>query len=124
VLYPARPLFGGFWYGTEKLWTALQPDGRWYALPQSARGYTQKIVWWRDGYGGTTEQTPALKITGKQLDGDKTFVVNGMTNAHSSDFGGNGWAMMSGVEIPSLGCWEITGEYHGAQLSFVLEVTP
>ncbi len=122
--YPAQPSFGGFWYGTEKLWTALQPGGQWNALPKDRDGYSQKIVWWRLGYEGTTEQQPALKITGKQLDGVGTFVVNGATNAYSPDFGGNGWAIMSGVEIPALGCWEITGEYGGQKLSFVVQVTP
>ncbi len=122
--YSVQAPFGEFWYGTNTLWTALRPDGRWYALPYGGGGYSQKIVWWREGYVGTSELQPALKITGKQLDGTKTFAVAGATNAQSSDFGGNGWAIMSGVEIPALGCWEITGEYNGAKLSFVVEVTP
>ncbi len=122
--YSPKPTFGGFWYGTEKLWTDLREEGTWYALPYDGNGYSQKIVWWREGYVGTSELQPALKITGKQLDGDKTFAVEGATNAQSSDFGGNGWAIMSGVKIPSLGCWEITGEYHGTKLSFVVQVNP
>ena len=122
--YPPKAPYGDFWYGNEKLWTALRPDGKWYALPLGGQGYSQKLVWWREGYVGTSELQPALKITGKQLDGTKTFAVAGATNAQSSDFGGNGWAIMSGVEIPALGCWEITGEYGGQKLSFVVEVTP
>lgn len=122
--YPAQAPFGEFWHGTEELWTALRPDGRWDALPYHGGAYTQKIVWWRKGYVGTNEPQPALKITGKQLDGDKTFVVDGATNAHSADFGGNGWAIMSGVEIPAPGCWEITGEYCGNKTSFVVQVVP
>ena len=32
--------------------------------------------------------------------------------------------MLTGVYVPAPGCWEITGEYHGNKLSFVVWVEP
>jgi hypothetical protein len=32
--------------------------------------------------------------------------------------------MVTGVYVPTPGCWEITGEYNGQQLSFVVWVKP
>lgn len=33
-------------------------------------------------------------------------------------------AMLTGVYVPAPGCWEITGDYQGDRLSFVVWVTP
>jgi hypothetical protein len=32
--------------------------------------------------------------------------------------------MITGVDVPTLGCWEITGRYRSHELSFVVSVTP
>jgi hypothetical protein len=29
-------------------------------------------------------------------------------------------AMLTGIDIPTVGCWEITGDYKGDKLSFVV----
>lgn len=121
--YPAQAPYGDFWYGTEKLWTSLRPDGKWYALPHGEGGYTQKVFWWRNAYVGTAEPQPALTVTGKRLDGDAPpLLASGATNAYHSDFGG--WAMLTGVDVPTYGCWELTGKYGDATLSFVVRVAP
>jgi len=41
---------GGFWYGSNALWTAVRQNGIWEALPHNPEGYTQKVFWWRHGY--------------------------------------------------------------------------
>lgn len=118
--YPAVAPYGDFWYGTARLWTALIPGGKWDALPNDGTGYSQKIFWWSRRYEAATEPAPDLKVTGRQLDGDATFTGMGATNAFHRDFGG--WAMLTGVNIPRQGCWEITGEYAGETLIFVVHV--
>lgn len=119
--YPSKPTFGGFWYGTENLWTALRPDGTWEGLPHNEGGYTQKLVWWRKGYVGTAEPEPAIKVTGRRLDAEAPpLLASSGSNAYSVDFGG--WAMMVGVDVPTLGCWELTGKYGDETLSFVVQV--
>jgi hypothetical protein len=35
-----------------------------------------------------------------------------------------GQFMLTGVEVPAAGCWEITGRYDQTELSFVVWVAP
>jgi cytochrome c2 len=122
--YAAKaPFANEFWYGTENLWVMLRTDGTWRALPHHAEGYTQKIFWWRKGYDWQAEPQPKLTVTGKRLDANAPpLVASRATNAYNAaDIGS---AMLVGVDVPTLGCWEITGEYGGHKLSFVVQVTP
>lgn len=113
---------GYFWYGSEGLWTSLPQDGLWQGLPQNPQGFTQKIFWWRDGYVWNEELEPILIVTGERLDGKAPLIeVSGGTNAYAEDIGS---AMLTGVDFPTEGCWQITGQYGKAELSFVIRVTP
>jgi hypothetical protein len=122
--YPAElpPQYvGEFWYGAPELWTMLRTDGTWNSLPHTSDGYTQKLVWWRQGYDMVAEPTPKLTVTGKRLDAPAPpLFESGATNASAE----LGEMMMIGVSIPTLGCWEIKGEYKGHELSFVVWVAP
>jgi hypothetical protein len=120
--YPSKsPYVGQFWYGTPELWTMLRADGIWSGLPHNSNGYTQKIAWWRQGYDMYTEPTPNLIVTGKRLDESAPpLLASDATNA-SADLGD---MMMVGVDIPTLGCWEIKGQYYDHELSFIVWVAP
>ena len=119
---PDAPWESMFWYGTEGLWTALHKDGVWAGLPDNPTGYTQKIVWWSDLYSLKDEPDPALVVLGRRLDSDAPpLKFDGATNASASDIGD---AMMTGVDFPTLGCWEITGQYKKSGLTFVVWVAP
>jgi hypothetical protein len=120
--YPPTPPGDYAWYGTNRLWTALPQDGVWSALPKSDDGYGQKVLWWREGYSWRDEPEPALTVSGRRLDaaGD-TLYVSRATNAYAEDIQS---AMLVGVDIPSLGCWQISGRYAGTELSFVVWVAP
>jgi hypothetical protein len=116
-----------FWLGTEKLWTFLPERAIWEWAPhqpgheQEVQPLTTKIFWMRLGYDSRAEQRPALKVTGRRLGGPAPpLLVLPPTNA----FQGPGSAMLTGVYVPAPGCWEITGEYHGNKLSFVVWVEP
>lgn len=119
---PDAPWESEFWYGTNNLWTALPTDGIWSSLPNNPEGYTQKIFWWSDLYILKDELEPTLAVTGHRLDAEapplKTY---GGTNASASDIGD---AMLTGVDFPTLGCWEITGKYKKSELTFVVWVAP
>ncbi len=120
--YPAEAPYGEFWYGTNGLWTMLFPEGRWYALPHEEHGYGQKVFWWREGYDMTTENQPQITVSGRRLDADApAFEQTGGTNGYHADMG---QFMLTGVAIPTAGCWEITGHYRDAALSFVVWVAP
>jgi hypothetical protein len=114
-----------FWLGTEKLWTFLPERAIWEWAPhqpgheQEVQPLTAKIFWMRLGYDSRAEQRPAIKVRGRRLDGPAPpLLVLPPTNA----FQGPGSAMLTGVYVPTPGCWEITGDYHGNKLSFVVWV--
>jgi hypothetical protein len=123
--YPAAPperYVNEFWYGSPELWTMLGTEGTWYALPQDKNGYSQKVFWWSKDFAVSENPYPAFTVILEQLDVKSAPLVAAekATNA-SADFG---TAMLTGVEIPALGCWKITGKYADAELSFVVWVAP
>lgn len=123
--YPAAPperYIGQFWYGTPELWTMLGPDPVWRGLPHNRKGYTQKVFWWSEDFDVSVNPYPAFTLLIERLDvaSAPVLVTEQATNA-SADFG---TAMLTGVEIPSPGCWKLTGQYNDAELSFVVWVTP
>lgn len=120
--YDALGYEGEFWYGSNSLWTAVRESGVWEALPHNPEGYTQKVFWWRDGYVWTEEPEPVLTVTGERLDAPAPPLhASEATNASASDIGS---AMLVGVDMPTLGCWKITGKYRDTELSFVVWVAP
>ncbi len=117
------PLYAGeFWSGTEMLWTMLRVDGTWQKLPYHDGAYTQKVFWWRQGYDDRTEPAPNLIVTGRRLDAPAPpMAASGATNGSRGDIGS---FMVVGVDIPTPGCWEITGRRAGTELRFVVWVAP
>ena len=116
------PWPGMVWYGSEALWTVIPTDGIWTGLPRNPTGYTQKIVWWREGYDWRAEPQPALTMRAERLDEPAPPVeVSDASNAFAEDMGS---AIMTGIGFPTLGCWKITGHYRQASLSFVVWLAP
>ena len=113
---PQDPGFGHGWYGTDELYTALPSTGAdWRSLPRSESGYSQKTFWWREGYRPGREPMPEIYVTGRRLDGPGSFGYGPGTNA-SWD---GGSAMLVGIDVPTTGCWELTGRYYTHKLSYV-----
>ena len=111
-----------FWFGSNALWTIVPSSGTWGSLPLNPSGYTQKILWWRDGYVWDQEPEPNLIVTGERLDASSSpLSASKATNAYASDIGS---AMLVGVDFPTHGCWKITGKYNDVELSFVILVAP
>jgi hypothetical protein len=118
---PAEPpaYYHSTWYGSTHLWTMLDTNGEtWRDLPQSAAGLTQKTFWWSADWAPTGQPEPAITITGHRLDAPGSFSFGPGTIA-SADFG---TAMLVGIDVPTTGCWEITGRYRTATLSFTVSV--
>ena len=114
-----------FWYGTVDLWTMLPVVGVWRGLPyHQAEGghYSNKVFWWHVGYDWQTEPEPEFTVTARRLDNVAPhYESTAATNAYTPDFGS---AILTGVEIPTPGCWEFTGQYQDHSLSFVVWVAP
>jgi hypothetical protein len=125
-LFPQRlilPDHGQFWFGTDRLWMALPIAGTWRGLPHYPDStYGQKLPFWRNGYDPHTESRPNLTVTGRRIDGPSEPL--------QSDGKGFGvWTkddqfIMTGINFPTIGCWEITGRYDSDELTFVIWLAP
>jgi hypothetical protein len=110
---------GRFWYGTKSLWTLLDIQGRWHM--GGKRPYSTKLFYWRLGYDARREMGPKLFVSAKRLDREAPLVLaDSATNA----FLGESSAMLTGIDIPTAGCWEVTAQYRGDVLSFVVPIQP
>ena len=121
--YPATapPLYESEWFGSEALWTMLDPEGEVWRFPQGPDHLSEKTFWWSLGWPGSVDQPqPAITVVGTRLDAAGTFTSGPGTNAQRDDFGE---AMLVGVEIPSPGCWQISTSYGDAVLSYVVWIT-
>jgi hypothetical protein len=123
--YPSMAPNSLFWYGTDALWTALQVDGKWPIFGTEKDGwvYRTKLIFWRRGFDWRKQTEPKLIVTGKRLDGDAPTLAVARANAvfvPSREAAG----MMTLVDIPKAGCWEITAHYDGHDLSFIVSVEP
>lgn len=112
----ASPGGGDFFYGTSKLWVRVHPHGR--ALNNVIRW---KIPWWSEGYDWKADPHPALTITGKRLDGPAPALIvdDDVNGSYRDDMGS---FIMSAVNFPTKGCWEITGRLNGTELNFVVSL--
>jgi hypothetical protein len=112
-----------FWYGTESLWTLLGVTGVWHMhsnVSENKGFYTTKLTYWRRGFDWRREPNPTLTVNARQLDHEAPIV--GADPANAVFVTTDKPAMMTGIDIPSIGCWEITAKYHGDELSFVVSV--
>jgi hypothetical protein len=117
--YPqSAPGFRSFWHGSQALWTMLGEGGTWHGLPRNPNGFRQKVFWWSPGFDGRIEPRPKLSVVGRRLDGPESFVAGPATNARNADFGG--WTILTGIDVPTPGCWELTGTYRDRSLTFVI----
>ena len=119
--YPADapPFYASDWYGSAALWTMLHREGEIWSADAITLGV--KTFWWSLEWPGMRDEPePALTVVGTRLDGPGTFTAGPATNAARDDFGE---AMLVGVEIPTAGCWQITGSYGDAILSYVVSVS-
>ena len=96
----------------------LSRDGEtWLDLPHGPDGFGQKTFWWSADFNVNLELQPALAVSGRRLDEAGSFVSSGPGTNAQADFGS---AMLMGIDVPSAGCWEITGTYRDATLSYVV----
>ena len=88
----------------------------------SPGGTRNKFWWWREGWEWNTDRLanePGLIVTARRIDGEAPEVRGPrVTNAQL----GSGWAMLLMLEIPTSGCWEITGNYRSEYVSMVVWV--
>jgi len=106
------------WFGTDKLWTYLPTNG--------ISGQGEKTLWFREEWSHYSHWIPdesALKltITARRLDADTPPPEISAGPTFNRD-----WKafMLGGINLPTPGCWEITGRYEDAKVQFVEWVVP
>jgi hypothetical protein len=106
---------GSFFFGTPKLsvllthsWTVHQMSVRWFSDDAPVSPIN-------------------LKISGRRLDPDVAYVAaKNIQDSGPKFFSGpsatRGNLILSGLDFPSAGCWEITASLNGTELRFVTYV--
>jgi hypothetical protein len=120
--YTANTDPGRFWFGDQDLWTNLPANGIWHGLPYHANeGYFNKLFLWKPGFDGRKEEQPDITVVVRRLDANAPLVTSRYgTNAFIAPM----WAMLTGVNFPTHGCWEVTASNEGHKLTFVVSVQP
>lgn len=107
--YPAAPA-SGFWYGTAELWTFIETE----PMTVADGHLSAKLVYWRVGFDWRSESRPELKVIAKRLDAPAPLIeaqgANGV-RFNDEEIPAN-MAMMTGIEIPEPGCWQIVATYN------------
>ena len=121
--YPASPPDSRYaWFGTPELWTMLSLEGEVWHTADSSLPVGVKMFWWSSIWPGMSqEQEPALSIVATRLDGPGVVTADHATNASAGSLSGE--AMLSGIEFPTLGCWQLTATYGDAVLSHIVWLT-
>jgi hypothetical protein len=95
---------GEFLYGTPALWTLIYPN--WHVHTGG------KLPFFREGYDWMKEKDPRLTVVARQLDGKVPLIWNAWANNASIDGRGvAGMFMVTGIDVPASGCWEVTAHY-------------
>lgn len=107
------------WYGSPQLWTMINPRGevnskRWLG--------GDRTFWWSESY--SPDDPGQITVTAEQLEGTAASVQV----SESAGTGFNPFMLTPThqsvthiwIELPEPGCWELTAEYKGASLSYVI----
>lgn len=113
------PVSDEVWYGTPDLWTLINPEGevnskRWLE--------GDRTFWWSQNF--SPDNPGEVSVTAEQVNGSASAV-------QASETAGTGFnpfmlqpthesVTMIGIELPESGCWELTAEYKGSTLSYVI----
>ena len=117
-----EPASGHQWYGSADLWTSLDSLGaQWQIQSDGSTGLVHQTLWWSEhydlSYGGTE---PDIVVTARSLDGGGNAEAAALpTNAWTAR---GGLSMLVALELPTGGCWHVTGTYEGHTLSYVVWV--
>lgn len=106
-------------FGSEKLFTVF--PGNWQSAQRGSRGYrVPRIVWGSNVFDLSKEVGgSALTITGRRLDAASgPLEFDGASTAWDN----RGYFITSEFYVPSPGCWEVTGHFHGADLKIVVDL--
>ncbi len=114
------------WFGSDALAVILPKDGIW---PTTVPGHliAVKLFWYSREFQAVAEQGfdggahLGFEARIRRLDsGTSDAEISGPNWAGLGGLGDN-WTILTGIDFPSPGCWEITGYYRDQSLTFVVE---
>jgi hypothetical protein len=107
-----------FLYGTDSLWTIVSRPSEWKLGRDGA-----KLPYFRRGYDYMKEMDPHLTLVGRRLDAAAPLVRSDGASggmAKGSDLAG--MFMVTSLDIPEAGCWEISAHYQNQTLTYTVRV--
>jgi hypothetical protein len=126
--YNSSPLSGGFLLGSESLWTFVNTDDLRPDHPSRPEGppYAFKLVYWHPGLNWHhTDEVHDLTVVARRLDALSAPIVfthRASMVGHLSAEAPDEVAMMTGLDLPSGGCWEIAANFKSEHLSYVISL--
>jgi hypothetical protein len=124
--YNSSPLSGGFLLGSESLWTFVNTDDFRPDPSRPGGPYAFKLVYWHPGLNWHhTDETNGLTVVARRLDAPSTAIVftrRANMVGHVSAEAPEEVAMMTGLDLPSGGCWEIAADFKGEHVSYVISL--
>lgn len=120
--FEASPEAGHFYFGSDDFWTILPENGTWGTQHDQPTYDRRKIAWFSRSFWWLSGQESQLKVQARKLDGSNISIhggraTNGFLPNRQESF------MLSSIEFPSTGCWEITAQFRGQELKFTVLVT-
>ena len=102
---PYRPhtANGQFLYGTPALWALV--NTHWRVHDGS------KLPYFRQGFDSQKEPDPRLTVVARRIDSASPMVWAGWASSASIDDTVERMFMVTGLRIPTSGCWEISAHY-------------
>ena len=112
------PDAAAFWHGSDALFVTLYSDGRWRGITEAGKT-RDKLFWFRKDAKWLGEYPYPLLVTARRLDADAPMLtVPRVTNAIM----GRIESLLVMLELPTGGCWQVTGNYKSDYLTFVVWV--
>jgi hypothetical protein len=123
--------------GTEKLFTVF--PGNWHTVQRTDRGYRVPKIVWGTNVVDLHEEVgrSSLTITARRLDAESGPLLDWDANTAWIDRANPGLSkthtpvakvdrgeffITSSFQVPALGCWEVTGHFHGEDLKVVIDL--
>ena len=110
--------YGPRWFGSTHLAALLPAKGKWTGNGPENH-YKGKFWWWREGFDAKIEPFPQLEVSAHLRD-DPVVTAQVSRAASSSNSKWN--AMLVIMRFPEHGCWQVSGQYDGEELIFMLSV--
>jgi hypothetical protein len=119
--YDQYQITGAFWYGNDSLWTIIHPH-RWRAGGNDGA----KLPFWRRGFDWKSVDKLRLAVVARRVDAFAPLVwADGISSTSIDGSNAPGrMAMLTGIDIPIAGCWEISAHYLDQTLAYTIWVEP